>query len=391
MAGVTLRDGNLHHKSPDALINPQMLAWVRQQGGYSFEEIAVKAKTTEERYTSWELGKARPTMTQLQHLAHGVRRPVSLFYFSALPDPEPALPDFRSLPKGGKKELSSDALLEIRLARERQREFEELTQQPGGDAVPQCDFAGSAKLATPVAELAARAKEKLGVDWPMATPLPSGYAVFNFWRSAFERAGILVFQCTVELDEFRAAAIVETQFPAVLISSKDYIYARVFSLLHELGHVFLGQSNLSLVTEGGVNKSEAYCNQFAAEILMPGAAFRRDPAVVKLKGADIGSNELTGLSKRFGVSRHAAAMRLVDFNVQDRRILRLFSHVFSHESSPSGGGGNYYANQVSHLGPMLIQTTLQAMDRENITIMDAYRILGVKPSYLESLRLAVGT
>jgi Zn-dependent peptidase ImmA (M78 family) len=378
----------VRYESPKALINPKMLAWMRVQGNYTLEDMARKARTTEEKYAAWESGEAQPTIVQLQHLAHGLRRAVSLFYFSDIPEPEPALPDFRSLPSG-RKELSSDALLEIRLARERQREFEEIAEQPDSDIKP-CSFAGSATLKTPVPELAARAKDLLGVQWPAANPLPSGYAVFNFWRAAFERSGVLVFQCTVELDEFRAAAIVETQFPAVLISSKDYIFARVFSLLHELGHVLLGQSNLSLVTDEG-QASEKYCNQFAAEMLMPGSVFRHDPAVSKLTSRNITAGELTGLSRRFGVSRLAAAMRLVDLDIQNRSILPFLARTLANDSESASGGGNYYSNQVSHLGPLLIQTTLQAMDRDAITVMDAYRILGVKPSYLETLRLAVGT
>lgn len=309
-----------------------------------------------------------------------------------LPASEPSLPDFRQLPKQAQKDLSPEARLELRLARERRAEFIALAGELTSAETlrTKWNYVGSASARTPVSSLTAHAKKILGVNWPPSQPFENGYSVFNFWREAFERAGILVFQCSVDPDEFRAAAIVETPFPVVLISSKDPVSARVFSLLHELGHVLLGESNLSLVWQSN-RVTEIFCNRFAAEILMPEPILRADPTVVSMKGRAVEDGDLRKLSRRFGTSMYAMAVRLCDLQIQNRRILDAFKPQFSRETVRTGGGGDYYSNQVARLGPLLIQTTLRAVEGDSITPMDAYRILGVKPSYLENLRMAIGT
>lgn len=78
-------DGFMRHRSPDALINPDTLAWVRQQGGYSQADMARKAQTHPDNYREWEQGEARPTMSQFYRLAHGVHRPVTFFFLFRAP------------------------------------------------------------------------------------------------------------------------------------------------------------------------------------------------------------------------------------------------------------------------------------------------------------------
>lgn len=377
--------------SPEALINPKMLEWVRRQGAYSPDDMATKAHARLEDYNEWEQGSSRPTMTQLFRLAHGVHRPLTIFYFDSLPPADAELPDFRRLPSESRSELSAEARLELRKARERREEFIALAQQMGALKPGSGDwkFVGSATLQTPLKDLASHARSLLGVDWPPLAPLSSNHAIFNFWREALERAGILVFQGTIATDEFRAAAIAETPFPVILVSSSDFVLARVFSLLHELGHLLLGESNVSLVVKGGV-ETEAYCNRFAAEMLMPEAVFRKDPDVAALTKRTVTRSELRTISRRYGVSMQAAAVRLCDLKLQSPRLVSVFKGQFERETEASSGGGNYYATQIAQLGPMLISTTLRAVESDTITAMDAYRILGVKPGNLEQLRFTLG-
>ncbi|MEI6231874.1 MAG: XRE family transcriptional regulator [Planctomycetota bacterium] len=374
---------------PEALINPAALVWVRTQGGYTPEEMATKASVSPERYEQWEHGEERPSLRQLFELAGKCHWPLSMFYMNKMPPGEPALPDFRRLPETAKGELSSHARLELRLARERRAAVLELLPQTEGPPdMKRWEFVGSATRNTPIPELAAKARQILGVTLATQSGWTTEYQALNGWKQAFEDAGIFVFQCSLDIEEFRAAAMVEKPYPVVLVNTKDAPLGRVFSLLHELGHIFLGQSNISSVWDGGGN-DEVYCNRFAAETLMPGTVLAQDRRITSLKGQEASFDDVHGVARRYWVSAHAAALRMKDFGIRTDTVLRkLIAQATAARNTPreSEGGPTYYVTQASHLGTLLIRSTLRGMDENVITIMEASKILGVKAKNLEKLR-----
>jgi Zn-dependent peptidase ImmA (M78 family) len=99
---------------------------------------------------------------------------------------------------------------------------------------------------------------------------------FSAWRTALEAKDVLVFMVPrLPLSEMRGTAIVEQNFPLILINGRDRGGGRVFTLLHELCHLAIRQSGVS--GEGGDRKDapnptvERYCNAVAAAALMPKA------------------------------------------------------------------------------------------------------------------------
>jgi len=377
-------------KSVDALINPAMLVWIRAQEGYSPDEMARKAGTTETRYLAWEQGGKRPTLQQVFDLAYACRRPVSLFYFREPPPAETMPADFRRLRGTQAQELAPQTRLEIRLAKERRQAFLEMAEKLSGQAdAQQWGYVSSATVQSSVLDVAGRVRELLGVSLQTQMNWDHEYEAFRAWKDAVERAGMLVFQCSLELQELRAAAIVEVPYPALLLNTKDSAKARIFSLLHEVGHVFLGQSAISSVWDSDYD-TERYCNQLAAEVLLPRDTLRADPLVVALRGQMASVDDLRALSRKYWVSMHAVAIRLVELHLQPEALRQRYETQLRRESAtpiPAGGGGpSYYVTQVSHLGVPLVATTLRAADEDFITVIDAARLLGVKAGHLEKLR-----
>jgi len=374
----------------EALINPTMLSWVRTQEGYAPDEMARKAGTTESRYRAWEQGAKRPTLQQVFHLAYACRRPVSLFYFDQPPPAETMLPDFRRLRGTQPQELSPPVRLEIRLAKERRQAFLELVEKLGGPPdLTHWRYVNSAAVQSDAQAVARQVRELLGISLQSQLNWGNEYEAFHAWKDAIERAGMLVFQCSLELQELRAAAIVEVPYPALLLNTKDSAKARIFSLLHEVGHVFLGQSALSSVWDSDYDV-ERYCNHLAAEVLLPRDALRVDPLVTALRGQTASMDDLRALSRKYWVSMYAVVIRLVELRLQPDALRRRYEAELRRESAapiPSREGGpSYYVTQVSHLGAPLVKTTLRAADEDVITAIDAARVLGVRAQYLEKLR-----
>ncbi|RME39698.1 MAG: helix-turn-helix domain-containing protein, partial [Planctomycetota bacterium] len=222
-------------KRVEALVNPQVLAWARRMAGMDEELAARKVGVKPERIRGWERGELRPTITQLRKLSDVYKRPLSLFFLETLPVDDPSPTDFRRFDPTATEPLSPELRFQIRDARTRREAalelFEDIEEEP-----PQ--FTLTARLSDDPETVAERLRQVLLAD--AQPPLGDPRVVFNFWRDAAERAGVLVFQAVdVALEEMRGFSITDHPLPAVVLNIKDAYQARSFSLFHELAHVLL--------------------------------------------------------------------------------------------------------------------------------------------------------
>lgn len=105
---------------------------------------------------------------------------------------------------------------------------------------------------------------------------------FNVLAQQCEAAGILVFKNSVVVnnnkrklnsEEFRGFVIADSYAPAVFINGEDTKYANIFTLAHELVHIWLGESGISDADKNSNNPHEIKCNAIAAEVLVPADIF----------------------------------------------------------------------------------------------------------------------
>jgi Zn-dependent peptidase ImmA (M78 family) len=109
-------------------------------------------------------------------------------------------------------------------------------------------------------------------------------ALSNIYQlvKACEDSGILVFRSSVvvnytrrrlNVEEFRGFVIADPIAPAIFLNGDDSKYANIFTLVHELAHIWLGESGVSDNDIGSANKNEIRCNAIAAEVLVPSSEF----------------------------------------------------------------------------------------------------------------------
>lgn len=251
---------------------------------YARDNSGVDAATIEKKFPkirAWEGGKARPTMAQAKALAKFYDRPLTFFYLREIPEDmkDRELHDFRSKNKGP---FSANLRRLLRRADARQkwaREF--LNESPeSGRFEPPRDFGGRPEDAE---MLGVKIREWLGIDGGKLGAMRWRNEALKYWRNLAEDRGIVVLQSVtahahrVERDEFSGCAMADDIAPVAVLNPADNSARRIFTLAHELAHLWIGKPGVSHVSfradASAGDPDEAYCNRAAAAALLPGDGF----------------------------------------------------------------------------------------------------------------------
>ncbi|MDO5049395.1 MAG: ImmA/IrrE family metallo-endopeptidase [Actinomycetaceae bacterium] len=254
-------------------VAPEVLVWAVDRAGWGKDDIENRIP----KFFDWVAGDSKPTLKQIQRFAESTHVPLSTMFLPEPPQESIPIPDMRTFANQELKKPSANLLDTIYLAQARQDWFTDYAadfdlESPG--------FVGSARLTDSPAKVAAQIREALdfGVDER------SG---FQTWQDALrdlidriERLGVLVMVSGIvgnnthrKLDpkEFRGFALSDPVAPLIFVNGADTKAAQIFTLVHELAHVWLGHSALSdaaMVARSSVDE-ELWCNAVAAEVLLP--------------------------------------------------------------------------------------------------------------------------
>ncbi|PZA13219.1 hypothetical protein DNX69_02250 [Rhodopseudomonas palustris] len=382
-------------KSVKALINPAMLAWAREQAGFSPDEAARRLDIDPERLAAFESGDEAPTFAKLLDFADLYKRPVSLFYLRTAPKGWQPIQDFRRLP-GVHEGFSPPLTYAIRLARER-REIALAVRAQLGEPVQK--FAIEATLKSDVEELGRHLRDYLGVTEIIQQGF--GRKAFEGWRAAIEAKDILVFVVPrLKIREMRGTALAERTMPVILINGKDRGNGRVFTLLHELCHLTLRQSGVSNI--GGDRNDaphpevETFCNAVAAAALMPRHWLLREPLVVQ-KGSQRtwDDDELETLGRRFGVSQEVVLRRLLTlgrttqtFYESKRAEFQKIYAELDEQKEAAEGGPKYHYVVLSQLGRTFTQLIFHGYHDRYFTLRDVAGLLNMKVATVPAMEKA---
>lgn len=369
-------------------------------------EAAEKAGVTPERLEAWEAGTEQLSIAQLKALASAYRRPVSVFY---LPEPPQAdfhpLKDFRRLTDIPRQKLSRSLAYEIRAAHERRLIAIELAETLGED-VPKLGV--QAKRTDNPETVAQQVRERLGITLQQQARWGAPDKAFKAWRDTIEAHGILVSVLSgsnhqVPLVEARGFAIAGKSYPMIVVNGKDRGYGRIFTLLHELGHIVLGQSVLENDFEPDSRLPapdraiETFCNRFAAAVLMPRELLLSETTVV---GKPINHPwediEIAFLSRRYSVSRQALIVRLAALGRAENTFVKQKLAEFDRqqrvqdEIDDEDGGGpvKIQYRVLSHLGRGFARLVLQAYNSRQVTLSTASGYLGTQAKYVPRIEQA---
>ena len=304
-------------------INPTVLKWARERAGYGLD--AAVPGLSPKKIAAWESGEQKPTLVELKKLAEKYHRSPFFFALPAPPD-EPQTPDFRapkktSSPEARKKDPALRAFVFMVEARcEWAAEF----RREQGETPPAADFVGSVKIDESPENAGQKIRRALGVKTEDLLGARKHDEALRYWIDKIESIGVFVFQNDtaggkgVSTKLFRGLAVAADDYaPAVAINSQDSRRGKIFTLAHELAHLAIrrpGLSNSDPVRSGWGKRGERieienFCNDVAAEVLLPPADFLREWACAHAKFGGNKKAVIGEIAKRFHVSQSVAAIK----------------------------------------------------------------------------------
>lgn len=360
-------------------VAPGMLAWACERAGISIVNLEERFP----RLAAWDTGEAQPTLKQLEAFAKKVHVPVGYLFLPKPPEEPVPIPDFRTPAGQALRRPSPDLLDTVYLCQQRQHWYREFARQMGEPARP---LVGSLRPGDDVVKSAEVIRTALGFDLDARRSMPTWTEALRRFIEQADELGVLVMVSGVvgsnnrrrlDPNEFRGFSLTDARAPLVFVNGADTKAAQMFTLAHELAHVWLGQTALSdaRVAEAPTQAVERWCNEVAAELLVPIRAFLE----AHDRHADL-RTELDGLARRFKVSTLVILRRMHDADtLRGDAYWRAYEdEVERLRAVPRGTGGDFYltlgARASKRFARALVVSTLEG--RSSFT--EAFRLLGFR-------------
>jgi len=362
----------------EAHLTPAVLRWARESIGYDLENAAKKIGTTIDKLAQAEVGAAYLTLRQAEKAADVYQQPLALLFSPEPPVEPPQEAQFRQLPDAPTPPWPPEMVLVARRVRERQEAAKEL--QNLLEEEPPWPPSREVLTAADEDELPALTRTRLGIslEQQLSWRDTIGYTALRHWTSALESLGVLVMQTgEVDIHLMRGFASIDETVPAIIANSADDARARVYTALHELGH-------LLLILRGSPSNPEQWCEEFAGNVLMP-----PEPLRAQFQAAS-GTllKRIDSVARDFSVTPAAATIRLLrNKHISQRDANEALDTIKGRRRPDDGeGGGNYYSTQIGRMGPAFIRLVFNALENQAVTYPGASSLLGVKVNNFQKLR-----
>lgn len=329
----------------------------------------------------WLTGDKQPTVGQLAKLAHKTNTPFGYFFLPQLPKQQNTIPLFRTGSKTPVFTYSIPLQQTIGQVLARQAWAAEYLLAEGYAPLP---FVGSASTTASPQAIAAAIRQVLQLPTNWATQVDGQEAALQYLINKIETVGIYLVingivgnntHQTLDPNEFQGFALSHTHAPFIFINGKDYKAAQLFTLMHELAHIWLGASAISQTNTllPPSNHQEKLCDAIAAELLVasealvsawPPVAGRQDAIIL--------------LSRQFKVSPLVIARRLLDVGVFTKAQYFAFYNAekerWQAAEAKAGGGGDFYNNQPYRVGRSFFTLVDGAARAGRLLYSDAYKL-----------------
>jgi Zn-dependent peptidase ImmA (M78 family) len=361
-------------------VQPALLKWARDRSGLPADIVELKFP----KLGDWEAGVARPTLKQLERFAKVTRTPLGMLFLDEPPDLPLPIPDFRTVDNQVVGAPSPDLLDTIYAMQRRQQWLREYLVE--SDAVP-LGFVHSIDVNADPVEAAADMRARLGIGANWAQNVPTWSDALRALRSAIEDAGVFpVLNGVVgnnthrRLDpkEFRGFVLIDEYAPLIFVNGADAKAAQMFTLAHEIAHLWIGAEGVSnleetLPTDTAV---EIFCNKVAAEFLVPAAELTE-----AWVAASATSEPFQQLARRFKVSPIVAARRAWDLQLITMDAFFEFYEAYEEDDrrvrTKQSDGGDFYATQNTRVGKRFARLVARAAKEGKLLYRDAYALTGL--------------
>ncbi|WLD13058.1 ImmA/IrrE family metallo-endopeptidase [Planctellipticum variicoloris] len=371
-------------------VKPDLLRWAVDRSRLAPEDLAQAFPKLQQ----WESGERQPTFRQLEDFARKTLTPLGYLFLEQPPVETLPIPDFRTVGDSPIARPSPNLIETIQVMQRRQAWMRESVIEDGQPALP---FVGSAKRSRNVVALAKTIREQLGLSEDWAEQLSTWEEALRRLRQAAENLGILISISGVvglnnhrplDPQEFRGFVLCDDYAPLIFVNGKDSRSAQMFTLTHELIHLWLGSGGLFNLVNLLPHDSptERFCNQVASEFLVIGRKLTERWPTVKSQ-----ENPFASLARVFKVSPVVVARRALDLELISRKQFFTFYERDQAEwrrrqeqdKAKGKSGGNFYQTQDSRLGPRFAYAVVRAAREGRLLYRDAYQLTDLKGETFE--------
>jgi Zn-dependent peptidase ImmA (M78 family)/transcriptional regulator with XRE-family HTH domain len=382
-----------------AFITPNVLKWARESARMTEEIAAAKASVPLDKLKEWEAGTSQPTIRQAQTLAKAYKRPFALFFLPEIPRDFQPLQDFR---KSGSKSLTTSSIFIIREIQQKQAWISDVYSENNEDKLP---FVGRFTINDNPQKVAQDILTTLKIN-------PAFYKSENpikEWIDSAETKGIFISRTSfihsrlkLDSEELQGFAIADPHAPFVFVNSDDWNAPQLFTLVHELAHIWIAETGISneiepeLKNKEKFNPVELFCNEVAANALMPTEIVQSFDTTSFQSSKDVFK-----IAKILGVSSFALLVRALNLNIISNQTYQKlkrqadidFADYLKREAEKKAkqkekenpGGPNYFLLQLNRNSRLFTQTVLDAFRGGFIEPTLASNLLNVQVNKFQKL------
>lgn len=361
-------------------VKPELLIWAASRAG-GVEYIQKKIPNI----AKWIKLDSKPTIKQLEKLAKTTSTPLGYFFLHEPPQEELTVPNYRTLDSNNPDKVSVELVDTIKTMEIRQDWMRDYLIDNGHDPLP---YVGSANLNDDPVLVAKNIRKTLSLENGWATKHTSWTEALRHLIYLLEDIGILVMANGVvgnnthralDVNEFRGFVLIDKYAPLVFLNSKDGKAAQMFTLAHEIAHIWFGASGIFDLKElqPSSEKLEQICNQVAAEFLIPTLDMKNAWKEVKYE-----PNKYQLIARKFKVSELVVVRRALDLKLISLKDYRDFYKERETEEVNANkkrrSGGDYYNNQNFRVGKRFGEAVINSTLEGKTLYRDAYQLTGLK-------------
>ncbi|MDV5354843.1 ImmA/IrrE family metallo-endopeptidase [Enterobacter asburiae] len=377
-----------------ANINTVMLTWARERSGCSVSDFAHKLLIDEERLLKWESGEQTLTFNQAMQFADKAHVPFGYLFLLHPPVETLLIPDLRTVEGKPVNRPSAELLDVVKLMLQRQEWYREYLKQQFIEPNP---YVGRFSVQDDVKTIVESIRKVLNL-----ASHPKRGNSDDYYRdlvNRIESVGILVmrqanlghFTRPLRVEEFRGFAITDEYAPIIFVNHADAPGARLFTLIHELCHIWIGQSGISDGDTHASRSEEVLCNAVAAELLVPAEEFQ----LLWQQDKENWQDNLPLLENHFRISswvlaRRALTLGFIQHDDYSSFIAKLKAAWLEREKSEKGGPTYYKTKKAQISQPFSRAVVGQALSGQ-LLLREASMLLdGIKPAKIPGFAKELG-
>jgi Zn-dependent peptidase ImmA (M78 family) len=362
-------------------VSHEILTWAIARGGYELPAFAESFPPVQK----WLDGEKEPTVKQLETFSKKVHLPFGYLFLPEPPKEELPIPYFRTNAAHTNK-VSINVYDTILLLQQRQDWLRDYLEDNDFEPLP---FAGRFRNSSDVHEIVADIRNVLRLPEGWASDFRTWSDALDYLVKVIEDKGIIVSfngvvenstKRTIPVDECRGFVLVDEITPFMFINNGDYKSAQMFTIVHELAHIWTGHSagfdfrNMQPAND----PNEKLCNQVAAEFLVPTTAFNevwsRNP-------------NTNAVAKHFKVSEIVIARRALDTGKWTKQQFLEFYEAYNkrefRKKENQSSGGNFWATAKRRLSVTFAAHINQAVKSGQLLYRDACKLTSMKGDTFE--------